>query len=75
MTGAEYLAEVRYGDRWQVEATPDGCLARVVDVSAVPHAYPAIRHVVASFTGETAHVDADRWAYDEHVRHLYGRRP
>ena len=45
------------------ESTPDGMRARVCDTHRVGTA-PGVRHVVATFTGETAWSDAARMAQD-----------
>jgi len=65
MTGAGYGVDAVHGGRWRVEATPDGCRARVVDAVA--------GGVAAVFYGETAHSDADRWALDAALTDRFGR--
>ena len=45
------------------ESTPDGMRARVCDTSRVGN-IPGVRHVVATFEGETAWSDAARMAQD-----------
>ena len=64
MSGA-YVVDVVHGGRWRVESTPDGCRSRVVDAVA--------GGVAAGFYGETAHMDAARWALDAALSDRFGR--
>lgn len=48
------------------ESTPDGMRARVCDTFVVGTG-PGIRHVIATFEGETAWSDAARMALDLHL--------
>ena len=55
------------------ESTPDGMRARVCDTSQVGTG-AGVRHVVATFTGETAWSDAARMAQDLDTADRMARR-
>ena len=52
--------------RYRAESSPDGFLARVI--------YEPSGRTVRRFTGETAHADAVRWAYDTDAQERFENR-